>query len=358
MCSDSPDMTGVNAAATANAEVAKEALDWYKQAYADQAPDRQRAADTAQRVSESQIAGMDSATAQAKDLADYNKTTFRPLEQSLVSDAQNYDTAGRRMQASQAAQADVDQSFGATQQATERELARSGVAPGSGKAMSLMQDNAIAQAAARAGAGTTAVRNVEQQGYARKMDAASLGRNIASNQATQQQIANSAGTSATESALSSLGATTSGNATMGAGFNSSVANNTAAGNLYGTMAGINQQGSAANSQALSSAAMMAAMYFSDEKVKKKTGRMLSTAKALKQVEATPVHEGWQYDPSKGGPDDGGQPHDGPMAQRVRKTMGNAAAPGGKVIDPVTMNGRMMAAVQELSKRVKKLERHA
>jgi hypothetical protein len=47
-----------------------------------------------------------------------------------------------------------------------------------------------------------------------------------------------------------------------------------------------------------------------------------------------------------------------MAQTVRKTMGEDAAPGGKRIDLVNMNGRMMAAVQELSKKVKQLERKA
>lgn len=83
--------------------------------------------------------------------------------------------------------------------------------------------------------------------------------------------------------------------------------------------------------------------------------MVSTAKALAQVEGTPVHDGWRCDPAKGGVDDGGKAHTGPMAQRVRQTLGEAAAPGGKSIDPVTMNGRMLAAVQALSKRVKKVE---
>ena len=47
-----------------------------------------------------------------------------------------------------------------------------------------------------------------------------------------------------------------------------------------------------------------------------------------------------------------------MAQSVRKTMGNAVAPGGKAIDIVSMNGKMMAAIQALSKKVNQLERRA
>ena len=46
LCGSKTDTSGMNAAALANSEVAKDALDWYKQAYTDQAPLRQQAADT------------------------------------------------------------------------------------------------------------------------------------------------------------------------------------------------------------------------------------------------------------------------------------------------------------------------
>ena len=76
---------------------------------------------------------------------------------------------------------------------------------------------------------------------------------------------------------------------------------------------------------------------------------------LKEVDAVPVDEGWEYDPEKGGPDDGGVPHDGPMAADVQRVMGDDVAPGGRMIDLVSMNGKTMGAVQELSKRVKRIE---
>ena len=44
-----------------------------------------------------------------------------------------------------------------------------------------------------------------------------------------------------------------------------------------------------------------------------------------------------------------------MAQDVQKNMGDKVAPGGKVIDMVSMNGITMGAVQELAKRLKKIE---
>ena len=45
LCGSKTDTSGMNAAALANSQVAKDALDWYKQAYTDQAPLRQQAAD-------------------------------------------------------------------------------------------------------------------------------------------------------------------------------------------------------------------------------------------------------------------------------------------------------------------------
>ena len=237
----SPDTSGINVAAAANAAISKQALDGYQQTHADQAPARDAAAATAQKVSDAQLKGMDVATQQAQDDQRYTNTTFRPLEKSIVASAQTYDTPERRAQATAAAEGDVDPSFQATRDASERDLARSGVAPGSAKAMSLVQDAAIAQASARAGAGTMASRNVEQQGYARQMDAAELGRNLPSSQATQQQIAASTGNSASANAVAALGAVQSGNGLMGQGFSTAISGNASAGSLFGQSALIEQK---------------------------------------------------------------------------------------------------------------------
>ena len=98
------------------------------------------------------------------------------------------------------------------------------------------------------------------------------------------------------------------------------------------------------------------LYQSDEDAKDGTDKPIDTKKALDGIEATPVKAGWRYSPAKGGVDDGGQPHDGPMAQQVRKHMGEKVAPGGKAIDVASMNAHLMAGMQELVKRVKKIEK--
>ena len=371
-------------------QLGRDQLGFNKQVYSDGADARSSALDLSKRVGAAQLQGMQFATETAKDYDAYNKGTFRPLEQKVVGEAQGYDTPERRLQAAAAAQGDVDQSFAATQAASERDLARDGIAPGSGKAMSLMQDAMVSQAAARAGAGTTAVRNVEQQGFSRSMDAASLGRNLPSNQAVQEHVGTLAGTAAATSGMQGINAQQSGVGNVNAGYAGAASAGNSAGNLFGSVASLNNQaavqtaagfgqlgqavGSLSKNPAAtnwmsglfsSPAAPSNAAYMpqqtddlgiaSDKNIKTGTGKPASGKKALAQIAATPVESGWKYDPAKGGPDDGGQPHTGPMAQTVRRTMGESMAPGGTKIDLVNMNGKLMAGMQELTKRVKKLE---
>ena len=201
---------------------------------------------------------------------------------------------------------------------------------------------------------TGAVRNVEQQGYSRMADAVGLGRGLAPTQATQQQIATSTGNSSTQNATQALQAATSGSGLMTQGFGTAINGNTAAGNLFSTAANIDQAASgqtiAGLAQLGTAAGSLGWKPFSDKNIKSNTGRMANASKALKEIEATPVHEGWTY---TGDPEQA--PKIGPMAQDVRARMGEVAAPGGKVIDLVNMNGRMMAAIQKLSKDVKALK---
>jgi hypothetical protein len=94
----------------------------------------------------------------------------------------------------------------------------------------------------------------------------------------------------------------------------------------------------------------AASFMSDENIKSGR-RKASPEKALRAIEQTPVEQ-WNYDTAKGGPDDGGVEHIGPMAQSVKKNLGIG---NGRMIPVVDMMGTQMAATQALAKKVKKLE---
>jgi hypothetical protein len=218
--------------------------------------------------------------------------------------------------------------------------------------MSLMQSAALDKARAITGATSTAEKNVEAQGYARMQDAAALGKGLVGNQATQQQIATSSGGASAGAAGAALGSATSGAGLMQTGFAQGLQGMGQAGQLYGQASQIENTTRGQDLNFLSNAF---SMFKSDVNVKKKTGTPGNPDQALAEITATPVDDGWEYDPAKGGPNDGGQPHTGPMAQDVNATMGEQAAPGGKAIDLVTMNGKLMLGMQALAKRVDQLE---
>lgn len=359
----------MNAAAVANAEVARETLAWYREKDASDKPMKQKLADVAYEVADQQLKSSKANDALAADYADYNKTTFRPLEQGIVADAKNYDTPEKRNAAATAAIADTNKAFAQTNDAAARRLAANGVDPGSTRAMSVMQGQDVNQAVANAGAAFNARKGVETVGYARKMDAASLGRGLASSQATSAQVALSAGNNSVNNANAPLSASNAGAAAYAQGMNTVTNANQSAGNLYGSQANIQQAGGGGGGldalgnvvgQFAGSTAGSAkiAGWLSDENMKEDI-TTASPEQALKEVTDTPVSK-WKYAPSKlaeagipMGPEMEGE-HTGPMAQKVNATMGEEAAPGGKKIDLISMNGKSMLAIQALDKKITKL----
>lgn len=200
----------------------KETLAFYKQQYADSKPYQEAQAKTAQEVSAAQLASMKQNDAIAKDYYDYSKTTFRPLEQSVVKDAENYDTTARREEKAASAVADVGQQLDVAKQSQVRSQQRAGVNPNSGKALALDTQLTMAEAATKAGAANKARADVETQGFARKMDAASLGRGLASNQATSAGVALSAGNSAVTNATAPINTINGMTQTMGQGYSTTL----------------------------------------------------------------------------------------------------------------------------------------
>jgi hypothetical protein len=354
-CQDAPDTSGVNRAAEASAALSKEALDFFKSVYAKEAPAREAAAGLNNQVAQEQIKGMQFATQQAQDDAARRRTVFQPMEDRLAADAAAYDTPERRAAEAERAAAGVEASVGRSQQGLMRDIMRrGGTALGGVAGQAMAQDAALAKARMLAGATDAATRNVEQQGYARRMDVASLGRGIASNQATQQQIANTTGNSAVGSNMAGLQATQSGTAAMGQGFNTALAGMGQAGQLYGQEAGIQAQTRGQDLNFLGNAFSAYMMKPSSEKLKKNRTPTDEDA-ALEEINALPVDD-YEYDPAKGGPPGMG-PQTGPMAERVHAVMGDQVAPGAQAIDySITgMGGKIIAAVQALSRKVDELQ---
>jgi hypothetical protein len=195
------------------------------------------AAATASKVADAQIRSMEQNDALAAEYADYNRTTFRPLEKSIVADAEGYDTPEKRNAAALAAQADVNKGFAAKNAATARTLASNGVNPASTRAMSVMEGDGVNQALGGAAAAYAARKGVETTGFARKLDAASLGRNLPSAQATSAQIALQAGNGAVNNTLKPVDAYSTAALTNNRVSNSNNAAWTALGGVAGQWAG-------------------------------------------------------------------------------------------------------------------------
>lgn len=353
MCSpDAPDTSGVNAAAVAQANLSAEQLAWAKQLYAETAPDRAEATRRTNEAADAQLASMKQNDAISRDYNDYAKETFRPLEKGMVADAVAYDTDERKEQNAGRAVADVAQQFDKSAEQSTRALSRMGVNPTSGAALAASNQMGIGKAVATAAAANKARLDTETQGYARKSDAANLGRGLASAQATSAGVALNAGNSAVGSSGAVGNIAAQGNSIMQQGFSGASNSTASSGNLYGQVAQSQAQANAqkdAQMAQLGQLAGMAAM--SDVRLKTDIKGMDPDA-ALEAVNKTPVSK-WKYK-SDSKADDGGMEHTGPMAQDVQATMGNKVAPKGTAIDLISMNGINMAAIQALSKKVDRL----
>jgi hypothetical protein len=156
----------------------------------------------AERVAAQQMAAQEQQMRQAQEYYDYQTGTFRPVEQGLVRQAQEFDTEAYREQLASQAAADTARAFGTAEGVTARNLARRGVGPGSGNALAMQNQNALALASARAGAATGARNQAEQLGYARKLDVAGLGRGLAGASTAAYAGATGAGSAGLNSAMS------------------------------------------------------------------------------------------------------------------------------------------------------------
>lgn len=142
----------------------------------------------------------------SKDYYDYEKNTFRPLEQRIIKEATEFNTDAERERQAGMATADVAQAFGNARDTTARTLARYGIARDPTQMAAAQQELDMQEALAKAGASNKARFAAKQMGQAMMMDAAGLGRGLATNATAAAQTAVGAGDSASRN---TLGATAS-----------------------------------------------------------------------------------------------------------------------------------------------------
>lgn len=236
MCYDAPDTTKQQEAALLTAELSKEQLEWAKQIYAETAPDRAEAKARANRLSDLQMGMMQRSMDVADEERDRYNATFRPVEQRIVSDAMSFDTQDRRNAAAGEAVADVSQAFNAARDQGTRAMTRMGVNPNDGRMAAMQSQTDAQQALAQATAANQARKQIETQGWARRMDAAGLGKGVVSNQATQAGLAGQLGSGALNASNAALGAGLSGAGVMQQGYQGAIGGMGTAANIWGNIA--------------------------------------------------------------------------------------------------------------------------
>lgn len=238
-------------------ETAREYLDFQKQQYADLKP-------LAEKLSAAQISYMEEQSAMAKtnaaradEYSAFEKETFRPLEKSLVDEASKYDTEAKREELARKGIADVATAYEAQKKQALATLSSYGINPNSNRFAAINAQLAQGEAADKAGAATNARSQAEGLGYARKLDAASLGRNLASNASTAYGVSLNASNSASANATTALNTASNPGQNMGSSYGSYNAQLGNAGNSYGTAGNI--YGTAYKAQMSADAASSAGM---------------------------------------------------------------------------------------------------
>jgi hypothetical protein len=348
LCPDAPDTSGINDAARANAEIAREALAFYKDAYKnDILPAQQRQAELTGRLADDYLDTSAQQKQFAKEQNQYYKDTFQPVEKKMVSDAMSYDSADNIKRVSGEAAANVNQQFSNVRGQSARLAGRYGLTSTAMSGPAGASERA--QALGAAGAATGAATATRDKGIALRSGASNFGRNMPNTSAAYFAGANNANAGAANAGQAGFSNTMAGANFMGQGFGMGIQGNNSAGALFGSEANILNTSRGQDLAFISSMMPKTSYSLSDVNAKKDI-QPVSDEAALQAVKATPVSR-WTY---KGGMGDGGR-HAGPMAQDVNKNMGEQAAPGGTKIDLVSLNGINMAATAALARKVDRLE---
>lgn len=346
----------IGQAALMQAELGKDWLGFAEKQFAI-GNERQKGIDALEnKIRTQQLSTQDQANAWAKEDRQRYKSVFQPMEDRLIKEANNWDSAARQEGAAAEARADVIGAADMQRQASNRQLTGMGVNPNSGRFAGSQRAGETATALAAAGAANSARDRIRQQGISMRADAVNIGRGLPSQAAGSAGLGLTAGNSAMGNALNANNSWRSNVGIMGQGFGGAMQGYAGQAGTLNTLYGNQLQGWAAQNQASSanssglmsgigSIAGMAMSYFSSEELK--TDKTPVDG-ALDAVNSMPVEE-WNY---KEGVEDGGR-HIGPYAEDFHKATGKG---DGKSIPVQDAIGVSMRAIQELDSKVEKLSK--
>lgn len=352
MCAPSIDTSGQQRNARVSADIAREQWDYAKGTLMPYYMDRQeRLDDLTGQVTDAQLGIQRQAADQALDLYNYQRDTFRPVEQSIVAEAMRDSTPEAYQRLAADAAARTGMAFTNSMAAAERDLRGRGVSAGSARGVSASRQAAISAALAGGAQFNNAYDQAQQRGYARKLDAAGLGRNLSGASTAAYGAATGAGSAA---AGAGNDASRTAASTIGTGVQYGQLSAQSMGNSINANNSVMQtqaaQGDPFTEILGTGLGIWAGKGFPTSDKRKKRGISRVKPSALEAIEDTPVSQ-WKYREDVTDLDgrelDSETTHVGPMAQDVRRTMGEAAAPGGKVLALGVVRGKQDDALAEL-----------
>jgi hypothetical protein len=276
---------------------------------------------------------------------------FQPLQDELISTASTWDSKERQDKMASEARADVINNAAAQAGQRGRAMASMGVSPASGRYAGVERSADTATALATAGAENNARNTIRKEAVALKGDAVNMGNGLPSSAASSLGLGVNAGSTAVgTTAAGNAGYTQSlgvlkdgyGTAMSGYGQQASILNGLYSNQLSAWQA--KQQSAGGMFNALGSVAGAAIMASSkDYKMDKAPAKDV-----LGAVREMPV-ESWTYKP---GIADEGR-HIGPYAEDFQAATGKG---DGKTIPIVDAIGISLGAIQELDRKLTRMER--
>lgn len=245
MCADAPDMTVANEAARSASALGARQMDMMEQ-LVPYYKDRQANLDAlTNRVTESQLGIQKQTADQGQDYYDYNKETYRPVEQGLVAEVLKDSTPEAYARLASTAAARTGVTFRNMSAAADKSARSMGVDPSSGQARGIRRGAEMAAAAEGSAAFNSAYDTAQKTNYARKLDVVGIGRNLPGASTAAYGVSVGAGSSAAGAANNA--SQTAGGTIGTAGSWGSAANSSMGTAIQGNAAAANAENAASAS---------------------------------------------------------------------------------------------------------------
>lgn len=200
-------------------------------------------------VIKQQMATQDETNTWAREDRTRTKEVFQPLQDEFIQAAREYDTPEKQAQAAAEARADVVKSMGLQSQANNRQMARMGINPNSGRFQEQTRLDNLNTALASAGAQNAARTQVRDKALALKGDAINIGSGLPSSAAAAYGLGMNAGNSATGNAVQANGNWRANVGIVGQGMQGAMQGYANQGNILNSLYGNQVQAWSAKQQA-------------------------------------------------------------------------------------------------------------